>query len=143
MSACCTTQTRPAPPGAMPPAETVPAPRSSPSPPAEACPDPIQAPDPAGRPHRAQGQQRQGQSCPQQRLAPSASPPFPGHGAATLETVELLLRAGKGDPGAWEEILRRYSGVVFGKVRAFGLQECCPSLILPMTPSSVLPMIGV
>lgn len=123
MSACCTTQTRPAPPCAMPPAETVPAPRSSPSPPAVACPDQLQAPDPAGRPHRAQGQQRQGQSCPQQRLAPSASPPFPGHVAATLETVELLLRAGKGDPGAWEEILRRYNGVVSRKVRGFGLQE--------------------
>jgi tetratricopeptide (TPR) repeat protein len=31
--------------------------------------------------------------------------------AATLD-AELLLHAGKGDPGAWREILRRYSGVL-------------------------------
>jgi RNA polymerase sigma factor (sigma-70 family) len=123
MSACCTTPTRPAPPCPRPPADTVPAPRNSPAPPAVACPDQVQAPAPAGRPHHVRHQQRQGRSCPQHRPASSASPPFAGHAAATLETAELLLRAGKGDPGAWTEILRRYSGVVVGKVRAFGLQE--------------------
>jgi RNA polymerase sigma factor (sigma-70 family) len=55
--------------------------------------------------------------------APSASPAVTGHTAATLETAELLLRAGKGDPSAWQEILRRYRGVVFAKVRTFRLQE--------------------
>ena len=40
-----------------------------------------------------------------------------------LEAAELLLRAGKGDPGAWQEILRRYRGVVFAKVRTFRLQD--------------------
>jgi RNA polymerase sigma factor (sigma-70 family) len=65
----------------------------------------------------------EGRSYPQHRPASSASPAIPLNAAATLETAELLLRAGKGDPGAWKEILRRYSGVVFGKVRAFRLQE--------------------
>jgi hypothetical protein len=98
MSACCTTQSRPAPPCAMPHADAVPAPRSSPSLPAEAAPD--QAPDPAGRPHRARYQQMEGRSYPQHRPASSASPAIPLNAAATLETAELLLRAGKGDPGA-------------------------------------------
>ncbi|HSZ28539.1 MAG TPA: sigma-70 family RNA polymerase sigma factor [Pseudonocardiaceae bacterium] len=40
-----------------------------------------------------------------------------------LEAAELLLRAGKGDPGAWRDIIRRYSGVVFAKVRTFRLQD--------------------
>jgi RNA polymerase sigma factor (sigma-70 family) len=35
----------------------------------------------------------------------------------------LLLLAGKGDPGAWAEILRRHSGVVLAKVRTFRLQD--------------------
>ncbi|MCA1709936.1 MAG: sigma-70 family RNA polymerase sigma factor, partial [Actinobacteria bacterium] len=55
--------------------------------------------------------------------APSASPAVTGHTAATLEATELLLRAGKGDPSAWQEILRRYRGVVFAKVRTFRLQD--------------------
>jgi RNA polymerase sigma factor (sigma-70 family) len=123
MSACGTTQTRPAPPCAMPHADVVPAPRTSPSPPAGAFPDQVQAPDPAGRPHRTRCQHRRDRSCPQPRSAPSASPTIAREAAATLETAELLPRAGKGDPGAWQEILRRYSGVVHGKIRAFGLQE--------------------
>ncbi len=53
----------------------------------------------------------------------SASPAATGYTAATLEAAELLLRAGKGDPEAWQEILRRYSGVVFAKVRTFRLQD--------------------
>jgi RNA polymerase sigma factor (sigma-70 family) len=43
--------------------------------------------------------------------------------AAPLEVGELLRRAGHRDPQAWEEILRRYSGVVFAKVRVFRLQD--------------------
>ena len=43
--------------------------------------------------------------------------------ATALEIAELLLGAGDGDPVAWEEILRRYSRVVFARVRTFRLQE--------------------
>jgi DNA-directed RNA polymerase specialized sigma24 family protein len=107
MSACCTTQTRPAPQRAMTNAEAVPAPRSSPPPPAQASPD----------------RQMPSRSCPQHRPASSASPAVPRDATTTLETAELLRRAGKGDPRAWQEILRRYSGMVFGKARAFRLQE--------------------
>jgi RNA polymerase sigma factor (sigma-70 family) len=67
--------------------------------------------------------QMQGRSCPQHRPASSAFPVIPRDAAATLESAELLLRAEKGDPGAWTEILRRYSGMVVSKVRAFRLQE--------------------
>jgi RNA polymerase sigma factor (sigma-70 family) len=41
----------------------------------------------------------------------------------TSDHTELLQRAGNRDPGAWEEIVRRYSGVVTAKVRSFRLQE--------------------
>jgi RNA polymerase sigma factor (sigma-70 family) len=34
-----------------------------------------------------------------------------------------VLRAGQGNPKAWQEILRRYRGLVFAKVRTFRLQE--------------------
>jgi len=40
-----------------------------------------------------------------------------------LEAADLLLRARKGEPGAWQDIIRRYSGVVFAKVRTFRLQD--------------------
>lgn len=123
MSACCTTQSRPASPCAIPNADAViPAPRSSPSPPArsatgaggqptvrEACPSQVQALGP----HRARCQESEGESA----------SPTTTHAAATLEAAELLLRAGRGDLGAWEEILRRYRGVVFAKVRTFRLQD--------------------
>lgn len=42
---------------------------------------------------------------------------------AELDVAELLLRAGESDPAAWEEILRRYRGVILARVRAFRLQE--------------------
>ena len=57
------------------------------------------------------------------RPAPSAYPATTHDTPAMLEAAELLLRAGKGDPGAWQDILRRYSGVVFAKVRTFRLQD--------------------
>jgi RNA polymerase sigma factor (sigma-70 family) len=106
MSTGCTTPTRPAPPCAMPHADAVPAPRTSPTPPAEASPN----------------QQTEGRSCPQPWPAPSPSPTIL-RDAAALDTAELLPRAAQGDPGAWQEILRRYSGVVLGKIRAFRLQQ--------------------
>ncbi|MGH3922132.1 MAG: RNA polymerase sigma factor, partial [Pseudonocardiaceae bacterium] len=37
--------------------------------------------------------------------------------------ADLLARARDGDPVAWEEIVRRYSSVVFATVRSFRLQE--------------------
>jgi RNA polymerase sigma factor (sigma-70 family) len=49
--------------------------------------------------------------------------PTPGDAPAPLEAAELLRRAGNGDPAAWEEIMRRYRGLVVGKVRAFRLQD--------------------
>jgi RNA polymerase sigma factor (sigma-70 family) len=107
MQPCCTTQTRPTPPGVIPHADAVPAPRTSLPLPMEVSPN----------------QLMEGRSSPQPQPAPSASPTIPRDAAATLETAELLQRAGKNDPGAWQEILRRYSGVVHGKIRAFRLQE--------------------
>jgi RNA polymerase sigma factor (sigma-70 family) len=38
-------------------------------------------------------------------------------------TTDLLSRACNRDPRAWDEIVRRYSGVVFAKVRSFGMQD--------------------
>lgn len=56
--------------------------------------------------------------------------PFPAHpdtpaGDAVTgrETGQLLHRAGQGDPNAWEQILSRYSGVVWAAVRSFRLQH--------------------
>jgi len=43
--------------------------------------------------------------------------------AATSSTIDLLSRAGDGDPAAWEEIVRRYSKLVLSKVRSFRLQN--------------------
>lgn len=49
--------------------------------------------------------------------ARSASP-----GAAS-GTAELLPAAREGDAAAWDEIVRRYSGIVAAKVRSFRLQD--------------------
>jgi RNA polymerase sigma factor (sigma-70 family) len=38
-------------------------------------------------------------------------------------TTDLLVRACDRDPQAWDEIMRRYRGVVLAKVRSFGMQE--------------------
>lgn len=44
--------------------------------------------------------------------------------ACAQESIaDLLLRARDKDPVAWEEIVRRYSGVVFAAVRSFRLQD--------------------
>jgi RNA polymerase sigma factor (sigma-70 family) len=53
----------------------------------------------------------------------NAPPPTTGDAPAPLEAAELLRRAGNSDPAAWQEIMRRYSGLVVGKVRAFRLQD--------------------
>jgi RNA polymerase sigma factor (sigma-70 family) len=42
---------------------------------------------------------------------------------ATSNISDLLPRAGDGDPKAWEEILRRYSTLVWATVRSFHLQD--------------------
>ena len=42
---------------------------------------------------------------------------------AALSVGELLARAARRDPLAWEEILRRYSGLVWARVRSCRLQD--------------------
>ena len=73
-----------------------------------------------------------GARCPQHRPTPAAR-----RGMAVQTTTATncygpacpplsatdLLRAGQGDPTAWEEIVRRYSSLVFARVRSFRLQE--------------------
>jgi RNA polymerase sigma factor (sigma-70 family) len=39
------------------------------------------------------------------------------------DVAELLTKISQNDAAAWEEIVRRYSGVVFAKVRSFRLQD--------------------
>lgn len=51
----------------------------------------------------------------------TAAPPRPSPGCG--ETPALLGAAGRGDNRAWEEILRRYGGLVTATVRAFRLQD--------------------
>ncbi|HET9256107.1 MAG TPA: sigma-70 family RNA polymerase sigma factor [Pseudonocardiaceae bacterium] len=41
----------------------------------------------------------------------------------SLSVTELLRLAGDGDQAAWEEIMRRYQGLVAAKVRRFRLQD--------------------
>jgi RNA polymerase sigma factor (sigma-70 family) len=117
MSASTTTPSRPACPCAQPHSDpTVPTPRRSPAPPArsttaadgrtprrETHPDQLPAPGPADPRH---------EQYPESKTSP-----------APLQAAELVLRAGQGNPKAWQEILRRYRGLVFAKVRTFRLQE--------------------
>ena len=42
---------------------------------------------------------------------------------AASNITDLLARAGNGEPGAWEETLRRYSTLVWATVRSFRLQD--------------------
>jgi RNA polymerase sigma factor (sigma-70 family) len=133
MTACSTTQSRPTPPCAVPHADArVPASRSSP--PARSTPgtggraaspdpNPVRTPVPAGRPHPPRCHETEAVRCPHHRPAPGAYPATTHDTPTMLEAAEVLLRAGKGDPGAWQDIIRRYSGVVFAKVRTFRLQD--------------------
>jgi RNA polymerase sigma factor (sigma-70 family) len=41
----------------------------------------------------------------------------------TKSTAELLTAINEGDPAAWDEIIRRYNGLVSATVRSFRLQE--------------------
>jgi RNA polymerase sigma factor (sigma-70 family) len=52
-------------------------------------------------------------------LPSAALPPTPDPG----EVPALLGAAGRGDRGAWDEIVRRYEGLVTATVRTFRLQE--------------------
>ncbi len=58
-----------------------------------------------------------------------------GHSStlSELSTADLLRRAGERDPGAWEEIVRRYTGVVSAKVRSFRLQDADTNDAVQMT----------
>jgi len=85
------------------------------------CPAESVAPDPIpeanrGRPH-----------LPSRRATAAATCAAPGstrHAtAATLSIGELLARAAQQDPFAWEEIISRYKGVVWARVRSFRLQD--------------------
>jgi RNA polymerase sigma factor (sigma-70 family) len=51
-------------------------------------------------------------------MTTTTSPP-----EAARSTTDLLTRACDRDPRAWDEIVRRYRGVVFAKVRSFGMQD--------------------
>lgn len=42
---------------------------------------------------------------------------------AQVDVADLLVRARGGESAAWEEIVRRYSSVVFATVRSFRLQD--------------------
>lgn len=55
--------------------------------------------------------------CHREGVRGDDAPPVPG----SIE--DLLARARDGDSGAWEEIVRRYSNVVFATVRSFRLQD--------------------
>jgi RNA polymerase sigma factor (sigma-70 family) len=89
----------------------------------QATPGQIQTPGRPGGPHQARCHHPEDAHCPHHQSAPSTSSTTTGDGTTTLQTTELLHRAEAGDPKAWEEILRRYRGVVFAKVRTFGLQD--------------------
>lgn len=94
------TQSRPAPPSpVLATGVVVPTPRSSPPPAAE-----------SGT--GAVGRAAVADACPERVEAPRV-----------LQVAVLLRAAGQGDSGAWEEILRRYSGVVVARVRSFRLQD--------------------
>jgi RNA polymerase sigma factor (sigma-70 family) len=52
---------------------------------------------------------------------------------AATSIEELLLRAGPGDPAAWDEIVRRYSNVVLATVHSFRLQNADADDAVQMT----------
>jgi RNA polymerase sigma factor (sigma-70 family) len=53
--------------------------------------------------------------------------------SAATNVAELLLRAGAGDPAAWDEIVHRYSSVVLATVRSFKLQNADADDAVQMT----------
>lgn len=55
--------------------------------------------------------------------APAAPSPDPSSRGGCGETPALLGAAARGDDRAWEEIVRRYGGLVTATVRTFRLQE--------------------
>src|SRR4051794_3846555 len=71
--------------------------------------------------------------CPGAGVPPDPPPEAGGHhrrrmpcsacSPAAMEIGELPARAARRDPLAWEEIVRRYSGLVWARVRSLRLQE--------------------
>jgi RNA polymerase sigma factor (sigma-70 family) len=146
MSACCTTPLRPTPPCPTPhpdasaPPSTVPSPRRATTP----APGPLttgkthpdspsvhsHANDPT-HPNHTRHPQPQDQDDPHPQAALDTSPPTTTTATATatdnattrLEPAELVHHAARGDPAAWQEIMRRYSRLVAAKVRGFRLQD--------------------
>jgi RNA polymerase sigma factor (sigma-70 family) len=53
--------------------------------------------------------------------------------SAATGVAELPLRAGAGDPAAWDEIVRRYNSVVLATVRSFRLQSADADDAVQMT----------
>jgi RNA polymerase sigma factor (sigma-70 family) len=51
----------------------------------------------------------------------------------TRSVTDLLRGAGDRDPAAWDEIVRRYRGMVCAKVRSFGLQDADTHDAMQMT----------
>jgi RNA polymerase sigma factor (sigma-70 family) len=135
MSACCAIPARQTPPCARPPTDAPPL-RGDPSPPGTGAagqptvqkgrPDQVQAFAPVEateQPQQSRYPKSQDGHCPQHQTALCGSPATTGDATAPLEAAKLLQRAAKGDPAAWEEIMRRYSGLVVAKIRAFRLQD--------------------
>ena len=64
--------------------------------------------------------------CPGAGVPPDPPPEAAHHRRRTPSSTdigELLARAARRDPLAWEEILRRYSGLVWARVRSCRLQD--------------------
>jgi RNA polymerase sigma factor (sigma-70 family) len=79
-----------------------------------------------------------GRQRPPGRTAPTSGPcatpgPTRHATAATLSMDELLARAARRDPSAWEEIMSRHNGVVWARVRSFRLQDADASDAVQMT----------
>jgi len=136
MSASCTTPLQPAPPCPTPhpdasaPPNTVASPRRATTPaprpqttaktrlgPAHSHPH-----DPP-HPNHTRHPQPHHQSDPHPQAAHDTSPTATDNATALLEPAELVHHAARGDPAAWQEIMRRYSRLVAAKVRAFRLQD--------------------
>jgi RNA polymerase sigma factor (sigma-70 family) len=118
MSACCTWPPRLAPPSrrATPPAPRPPTTDTT-------RPDPaLSHPNNPPHPDHTPDIPSPDQPDPDHQTA-LAAPCTTTDATGLLEPAELVHRAAHGDPTAWQEIMRRYSGLVAAKVRPFRLQD--------------------
>jgi len=149
MSVCCATPLRPVPscprphPDASAPAvSTVPSPRRATTPVPRPQTTDGTRPEPAlgyandsPYPEHTRDPQPQDQPDPHPQAALGASPTATATDNATvgLEPAELVHHAARGDPAAWQEIMRRYSRLVAAKVRGFRLQDADAHDAIQMT----------